>query len=146
MRKVTRTDRSGGKRARFLTPVQRSGASTPAQVTGWVTDWGFGVCAGGTGCGGQDAPGLRAHRVGGDHSPCALPVPGVSRFLPEAGADSIWQGIDSGRKTDSVRVLKDPQLLAAYGAEGRPGVVLIFLREGTRQEEEVDGPGSVRVH
>jgi hypothetical protein len=43
-------------------------------------------------------------------------------------------------------VLKDPQLLAAYRAEGRPGVVLIFLREGTRQEEEVDGPGSVRVH
>lgn len=66
--------------------------------------------------------------------------------LSEAGADSIWRGIDSGRKTDSVRVLKDPRMLAAYGAEGRPGVVLIFLRKGTGQGVEAEGPGGVRVH
>ena len=50
--------------------------------------------------------------------------------LSEAGADSIWQGIDSGRETDSVRVLKGSRALSEYGAEGRPGVVLIYLREG----------------
>jgi len=65
--------------------------------------------------------------------------------LSQAGTDSIWQGIDSGRKTDSVRVLKDPRTLAAYGAEGRPGVVLIFLREGTGEEVEADGLGSKGV-
>jgi hypothetical protein len=61
--------------------------------------------------------------------------------LSQAGADSIWQGIDSGRETDSVRVLKDPKVLAEYGAEGRPGVVLIFLRKGMGG----DGPLPIRT-
>lgn len=50
--------------------------------------------------------------------------------LSQAGADSIWHDTDLGRDADSVRVLKEPEALARYGAEGRPGVVLIYLKKG----------------
>ena len=54
--------------------------------------------------------------------------------LTEVASDSIWEGISSARKTDSVRVLKGPRALAQYGEKGKNGVVLIYLREGQIKE------------
>ena len=51
--------------------------------------------------------------------------------LSDAATDSIWHGTAETRPTDSVRVLKSPRDLDRYGAMGRPGVVLIYLRAGT---------------
>ena len=50
--------------------------------------------------------------------------------LSEAAADSIWQGTAETRPTDSIRVLKSASDLDRYGATGRPGVVLIYMRAG----------------
>ena len=54
--------------------------------------------------------------------------------LSQAAADSIWQVTDRLGDADSVRVLKDPQALAEYGAEGRPGVVLVYLKKEQKRD------------
>jgi hypothetical protein len=59
--------------------------------------------------------------------------------LSQAEADALWGSTDLGRDADSVRVLKDSEALSRYGAEGRPGVVLIFLKGG--REARFPAPG-----
>lgn len=50
--------------------------------------------------------------------------------LSQEAADALWDRTDLGRDADSVCVLKDPASLNRYGAKGRPGVVLVYLRGG----------------
>jgi hypothetical protein len=70
------------------------------------------------------------------HPSPETPIPPLVIFfvdgmrLSEVAADSLWESTDLGRDADSVRVLKDPEALSRYGAKGRPGVVLIYLRGG----------------